>query len=51
MAPPKRGRKRTVVYLSPEFKAALLEESKRREIPMGDLIEEAYAQRVKLVRR
>lgn len=51
MSMPKRGHVRLVVYVSPEVKASLREESKSRRIPMGDLIEEALASRVVMVRK
>ena len=51
MSMPKRGHVRLVVYVKPEVKESLREESKGRKIPMGDLIEEALASRVVMVRK
>ena len=51
MARPKRGRKRTVLYLSPACRESLNSESKARKLPLGDIVEESLASRVVLIRK
>jgi hypothetical protein len=51
MAMKNKGHVRMVIYVSPEFKRETLVESKARKIPLGELVEEAFSSRTRLIRR
>ena len=51
MGRPKRGRQRVVIYLPPQVRVSIVEESKSRKMPLGDLVEEAFASRVVMIRK
>lgn len=51
MVMPKRGHVRMIIYVPPEFKEEARQECKRRKLTYGQLFQESYSQRVRLVRR
>ena len=51
MPMPKRGHVKLVVYVRREFKEDVRAEARQRKLTMGELVEEAFAQRMRLIRK
>lgn len=51
MAPPKKDHVRMVIYVSKEFSGDVKEEAKLRKKTLGDLVEEAFHQRARLIQK
>ena len=51
MVMPKKGHVKLVAYVPPDFKSDVDRESKSRDKTLGELIQEAFASRVVMIRK
>ncbi len=47
----KKGHRKVMIYVSPQFWEEVKAESKQRKSPLGELVEEAFYSRVRIIRK
>lgn len=51
MPMPRRNHKKVMIYVNPEFWEEVQREAKERKATLGDLVEEAFRSRVRLIKK
>lgn len=47
----KKGHRKVMIYVKPEFWDEVKKEAKQRKLPLGELVEEAFMSRVRIIRK